>query len=380
MTQHRPYEGFDVGPIRPPSEAYSMLLRVSRGCSWNRCKFCGFYRNEKFTVRPVEHIKQDIDQIAHWVAVFQGKAAGEPKTEAENEAYYVALNWFRGGMQTVFLQDGNSLLMRPQQLIEVLNYLNETFPWITHITSYARSDAIARISQEDLEAYAKLKLDRLHVGMETGSDQILKLVNKGVDQKTQILGGQKAVQAGIEVSEFYMPGLGGLEYAQENAKETAAAINQIDPAFVRIRSMSLSDKLDIYADYEAGIFTRGNDIDTVREIRSFIEALDGIDSRVESDHMLNILLELRGKLPEDKPRMLGIIDRFLALPEEMQMVFRMGRRVNAMSSLSDLDNEFQVTQVRNMMRSYGIDQTNIDRISDGLMVNGIPISERSNDE
>lgn len=376
MSENRPYEGFDVGPIRPPSEAYSLLLRVSRGCSWNRCKFCGFYRNEKFTVRPVEHIKQDIDQIRHWVAVFQGEATGEPQTEAEQEAYYVALNWYRGGLQTVFLQDGNSLLMRPSQLIEVLEYLNEQFPWITHITSYARSDAIARIDQANLETYARLKLDRLHIGMETGSDEILKLVNKGVDKATQILGGQKAVQAGIEVSEFYMPGLGGLEYAQENAKETADAINQINPAFVRIRSMSLSDKLDIYADYESGVFTRGNDIDTVREIRSFVEGLDGITSRVESDHMLNILLELRGTLPEDKGRMLATIDQFLNLPEEQQMVFRMGRRVNAMSALSDLDNEFQLRQVQNMMRSYGINADNIDRVSDGLMVNGIPISER----
>ncbi len=351
-----------------------MLLRLSRGCSWNRCKFCGFYRNEKFYIRPVEHVKQDIDQIKQWIDVFQGKGHKQPQTPAEQEAYYVAANWFRGGMESVFLQDGNSLLIRPKQLMEILEYLNEVFPNLQRITTYARSDAVARISLEDLKRYAALKLNRFHIGMETGSDELLKLVNKGVDQKTQIEAGQKAVAAGIEVSEFYMPGLGGKEYAELSAVETARAINQINPQFVRIRSMALAEELDIYEDYEAGIFTRSNDIDDVKEIRTFIAHLDGIDSVVESDHILNILLELRGKLPQDKEKLLATIDRFLALDEAEQIVFRLGRRVNAMSQLSDLENPLQVRRVKELMTAHNIGPWNIDHISSSLMVNAIPIN------
>lgn len=366
---------YEVGPIRPPSEAYGLLLRLVRGCAWNKCKFCGFYRGEKFSLRSVEEVKQDIDEIKTWIDVFQGKDSKIPVTEAEYNAYYVALTWYQRGMESVFFQDANAILMRPNNMIEILEYLNAVFPNIQRITTYARSDTIARIDDEYLERYAKLGLNRFHIGMETGNDEILTLVKKGTNKETQIKAGQKAMRAGIEVSEFYMPGLGGKEYAYQSAVDTADAINQINPDFIRIRSMALSDALDLYGDYEAGIFTRTNDIDDIKEIRTFIERLDGIDSIVESDHILNILLELRGKLPMDKERMLAVIDHFLSLPEQEQIIFRLGRRVGLMSQLSDLKNEGLRKQVEDLMRTYHIGPENIDTISNGLMVNAIPVQK-----
>lgn len=364
---------YEVGPIRPPSEGYSLLLRLVRGCAWNKCKFCGFYRKEKFGVRSVEHVKRDIDAVKSWIDVFQGKTSKTPSSDEEREAYYVAANWYQSGMTSVFLQDANALLMRPEHVIEVLEYLHRVFPGIERITAYARSDSIARIDDGHLREYARLGLNRLHIGMETGCDELLKLVNKGVDKETQIKAGKKAMAAGIEVSEFYMPGLGGREYALQSALDTAEVINQINPDFVRIRSMALSKKLDLYEDYEAGIFTRTNDIDDVREIRTFIERLDGITSVVESDHILNILLELRGKLPEDKERLLGIIDTFLSLPEEEQIIFRLGRRLGVMGALSDLRSDLRVKRVKEVMASYGVDRTNIDAVSNDLMIHAVPI-------
>ena len=375
MKKTIPYAGFELGPIRPPSEAYSLLLRINRGCGWNKCRFCGFYRDIPFSIRSAEDIKKDIDRIKYWVDVFQGRVAqaGNPQTEGEQEACYMAYNWIQSGMKSVFFQDGNSILMNPDGMIEVLEYLKATFPQIQRITSYARSDTINRLSLERLTRYRELALNRFHIGLETGNDYILKLMNKGVDKATQIQAGIKAKAAGIEINEFYMPNMGGREYARESALDTADVMNQVNPDFIRIRSMALAENLEMYEDYRSGLLTRPNDIETIQEIRLFIENLHGITSVVDSDHILNILLELRGKLPEGKDRMLATIDRFLEMPEDTQNIFRLGRRIGVMSNLRDLNNSILVDKVKQTMDRSGIDKTNIDAVCDQLMIRCIPI-------
>ncbi|MGM9565684.1 radical SAM protein [Evtepia sp.] len=375
MKKTIPYAGFELGPIRPPSEAYSLLLRINRGCGWNKCRFCGFYRDIPFSIRSAEDIKKDIDRIKYWVDVFQGRVAqaGNPQTEGEQEACYMAYNWIQSGMKSVFFQDGNSILMNPDGMIEVLEYLKATFPQIQRITSYARSDTINRLSLERLTRYRELGLNRFHIGLETGNDYILKLMNKGVDKATQIQAGIKAKAAGIEINEFYMPNMGGREYARESALDTADVMNQVNPDFIRIRSMALAENLEMYEDYRSGMLTRPNDIETIQEIRLFIENLHGITSVVDSDHILNILLELRGKLPEGKDRMLATIDRFLEMPEDTQNIFRLGRRIGVMSNLRDLNNHILVDKVKQTMDRSGIDKTNIDAVCDQLMIRCIPI-------
>ena len=375
MKKTIPYAGFELGPIRPPSEAYSLLLRINRGCGWNKCRFCGFYRDIPFSIRSAEDIKKDIDRIKYWVDVFQGRVAqaGNPQTEGEQEACYMAYNWIQSGMKSVFFQDGNSILMNPDGMIEVLEYLKATFPQIQRITSYARSDTINRLSLERLTRYRELGLNRFHIGLETGNDYILKLMNKGVDKATQIQAGIKAKAAGIEINEFYMPNMGGREYARESALDTADVMNQVNPDFIRIRSMALAENLEMYEDYRSGMLTRPNDIETIQEIRLVIENLHGITSVVDSDHILNILLELRGKLPEGKDRMLATIDRFLEMPEDTQNIFRLGRRIGVMSNLRDLNNHILVDKVKQTMDRSGIDKTNIDAVCDQLMIRCIPI-------
>ncbi len=375
MKNIRPYAGFELGPIRPPSEAYSLLLRINRGCGWNKCRFCGFYRDTPFSIRTAEDVKRDIDRIKYWIDVFQGRVAqqGNPETESEQEACYMAYHWLQSGMQSVFFQDGNSILMNPDQMIEVLEYLRATFPQIRRITSYARSDTINRLSLERLTRYRELGLNRFHIGLETGNDYILKLMNKGVDKATQIQAGIKAKAAGIEINEFYMPNMGGREYARESALDTADVMNQVNPDFIRIRSMALAPQLEMYADYESGLLTRPNDLETIQEIRLFIENLHGITSVVDSDHILNILLELRGQLPGDKDKLLATIDRFLDLPEDQQNIFRLGRRLGLMNEMRDLRNDILVDKVKQTMDRSGIDKRNIDSVCDQLMIRCIPI-------
>ena len=218
MPTTKPYGGFELGPIRPPSEAYSLLLRINRGCGWNKCRFCGFYRDVPFSIRTAEDVKKDIDLVKYWVDVFQQKAVPRnPSSDADYEACSMAYHWIQSGMRSVFFQDGNSLLMNPDELTDVLEYLNATFPQIQRITTYARSDTINRLKPERLERYAQLKLNRFHIGLETGNDDILKLMRKGVTKADQIKAGIKAMAAGIEINEFYMPNMGGREYAKQSA-------------------------------------------------------------------------------------------------------------------------------------------------------------------
>jgi len=242
---------FEIGPIRPPSEAASLLVRITRNCPWNKCRFCSLYKGKSFSVRNREEIFRDIDTIRRFVGAFQEAADEDPAlersrmnalkqvavTEKEEQAYYMARNWYVSGMKSVFLQDANSLVMRASDLIDILNYLRDSFPRIERVTSYARSHTIARISDEDLQAMAAAGLNRIHIGMETACDKVLELIEKGVDKATHIRAGQKVKKTDMELSEYYMPGLGGIEYAQRSAWETADALNQINPDYIRIRTL-----------------------------------------------------------------------------------------------------------------------------------------------
>lgn len=171
--------------------------------------------------------------------------------------------------------------------------------------------------------------------MESGSDRILRLVEKGVDKATHIAAGQKVKAAGIELSEYYIPGLGGREYSRENALETADALNQINPDFIRIRTLTVPRRALLYKDYEDGVFTRANDTDVINELLLFISALEGIDGMVRSDHMLNLIPEVDGRLPEDKEKMLSALKWYLDLPEDDKIIFRVGRRASIMNSIDD---------------------------------------------
>jgi hypothetical protein len=175
------------------------------------------------------------------------------------------------------------------------------------------------------------------VGLESGSDEVLAYVKKGVTAAQQIEGGQRVVAAGIELSEYVMPGLGGRRLSRENALETARVLNAVNPDFIRIRSLALPAGTGLREKWEQGVFERPSDEEMVHELRLFIESLDGIQSYIASDHILNLLEELEGRLPEDKPALLAVIDRFLSLPADERILFQLGRRLGLFRGLSDLE-------------------------------------------
>ena len=343
---------FELGPIRPPSEAKSLLIRVTRNCPWNKCEFCHTYKGEVFSIRSVEEVKKDIDSmkaIADEIRELSWRMgqAGDLNQAVlrqfinqpgrQSHAYQSVAGWLYYGGDQVFLQDGNSLMVKTGDLVEILNYLREKFPSIQRITSYARARTMARKTVEELKEIRKAGLSRIHIGMETGYDPLLQYMKKGVTAKEQVTGGKNVVEAGISLSEYVMPGLGGERWWREHAVETAKVLNQINPDFIRFRTLYVRQNMPLYQKVEKGEFVRPSDDQIVSEIRLFLETLDGIRSTVVSDHILNLLEEVQGKLPQDKEKMLQVIDRYLAWPAEQRLRFRVGRRLGYLRNLDDLE-------------------------------------------
>ena len=374
------YQGFEQGPIRPPSEAYSLLVRVTRNCPWNRCTFCPVYKDTRFSIRPKDHVIKDIDLIYRSVKIIQKTADEEGKIplaeirkaagnggHLDPQALNAALNWIRGGMRSVFIQDANSLIIKPSDLIEILTHLKTRLPWVERITSYARSHTIARISDDNLKAIRDAGLNRIHIGLESGSDKVLKMTKKGVTKDTHVKAGLKVKKAGMELSEYVMPGLGGKTYSKEHALETADALNQINPDFIRLRTLAIPNSVVLYDDYETGRFEKCTDLMMAEEILLFIESLNGITSVLKSDHILNLFQNLEGKLPEDKDNMLDIVRRFLALTPDRQCVYQVGRRLGFFSRLSDMENPRRLERAEKACRQFGITPENVDEVIDELM-------------
>jgi hypothetical protein len=371
---------FEQGPIRPPSEAYSLLVRVTRNCPWNRCTFCPVYKGTRFSIRPVEHVKRDIDAVYKYVealrqnidesgridrtALNQIVATIEP---GDQSAFHAAFNWLAGGATSVFIQDANSLVIKPADLVDILIHLKARFPWVERITSYARGHTLARIKDDDLKAIGDAGLNRIHTGLESGSDTVLEMVKKGATKEIQIKAGQKVKRAEIELSEYYMPGLGGRALLEEHALETAGALNQIDPDFIRLRTLALPSRIPLFEEVQAGRFEKCTDLMVAKETQMFIENLDGITSVVKSDHILNLFGDLEGTLPQDKERMLAILHTFLAMDPERQRLYQIGRRIAVFSGLSDMENPRRLAKAERVHRELGVTADNIDEIVGELM-------------
>jgi histone acetyltransferase (RNA polymerase elongator complex component) len=341
---------FEQGPIRPPNEARSLLLRLTRNCPWNQCLFCPVYKNRKFSLRTVDEIKQDIQsakQIADDIKALSSKLGyngvvndavisaifNQPGTDTH---YRSIAAWLYYQTDACFLQDADNLVMKTKDLVEVLQFLKEQFPQIKRVTTYSRSRTVIRKSVDALKQIRKAGLDRVHIGLETGYDPLLKLMKKGVSGAQHIEAGKRLLAAGMEVSEYVMPGLGGQEMWREHAVETAKVLNQINPHFIRLRSLRVPDRVPLHTKLKDGSFSMQTDDMLAEEIELFIKTLEGITSTVTSDHIMNLLEEVSGKLPDDKEKMLAVIQSYQDLSETDRLIYRIGRRGGAYRSIDDL--------------------------------------------
>ena len=288
---------YDFPPFRPPSEANSLLLRVTRGCPWNRCTFCSMYKGMKFEIRDLEEILEDIE---------------------------LAKDLYGDRIGTVFIGDSNSLVAKTEVLVNVLNALFTSFPHIQRVTSYARAKTIAKKPLEDLIKIRQAGLNRLHVGLETGDRELLKEIEKGATPEEMIEAGKKAKKAGFEYSLYVLLGIGGEEKWEQHARGTADVLNQIDPHFIRVRTFIPQPNSLIHEAMLRGNFKSPSPETILRETKLLLEELC-VTSQFLSDHISN-LLPLHGKLPEDKKKMIQMIEKALkevrendGLREEMEM-------------------------------------------------------------
>jgi len=287
---------YEQGVIRPPSEAASLLVRVSRNCPWNQCVFCPAYKGTKFSKRTVDEVKKDIDVMA-----------------AEHRGVRVT---------SAFLQDADSLLLPTGDLIAILEYLREKFPKIDRITTYARARTLKRKSVDDLRSLGEAGLTRVHAGLESGSETVLKLIKKGLTPEEIVTGGRHVMDAGLELSEYVMPGIGGRALSEEHAVETAKVLNLVRPHFIRIRTFAMHPRSPMQRMVEEGTFVPMTDVEIVGEIRLLVDHLDKMHSYFScNDFSLNLLMEVDGFLDEKKDLMLRELDAFLALSERQKRVY-----------------------------------------------------------
>ncbi|MCP4710544.1 MAG: radical SAM protein [Planctomycetes bacterium] len=335
---------FQIGRYRPPSEGAraSLLLQITENCPWDRCSFCCLYRGQKFQFRTVAAIKKDIDaakaladeliRISKQLG-FDGKvkrklistiAASDPSLGL-NSSFITVANWMLTGGKTAFLQDSNSIVMKPADLIEVLKYIRSIFPSLERVTSYARSHTLCHRKLSDLKKIREAGLDRLHAGLETGDDELLQKVCKGVTSQQQIEGGLKAKQAGFELSEYFMTDLGGRKFWRQHAINTARVLSEIDPDYIRSRPLAPIVGTPIYDEYTSGNLILSSPLERLEELKLMVENLN-FNGRLVFDHSMNSWCNPIGqplfsmghegyKFPEEKSIVLELIDLGLSLDE-----------------------------------------------------------------
>ena len=268
---------------RPPSEAYSYILQVTVGCSHNACAFCNMYLEKDFHIRPLKEVLEDLAM-------------------ARRVYRYV---------QRIFLADGDALIVKTEELLEILETIRRLFPECERITSYASARDLLLKSPEELESLQKAGLDMVYLGLESGSERILKAINKGVTVEETVQACLKAKDAGIRLSITQITGLAGQEGREENAVESARALSRMKPEYIGLMTLTLRRGTKMTEDMEKGLFHRLTPKQIVEEMRMLVAHLDSEGSVLRSNHISNYV-QLKGTMNRDKDRMLAQLDKALA--------------------------------------------------------------------
>jgi radical SAM superfamily enzyme YgiQ (UPF0313 family) len=285
------------GPIyRPPSEADSLLVQATVGCPHNRCTFCMVYKQGvKFKVRPTAEIKADLRS---------------------------ARRTYGDRVRTIFLPAGNTIVMATSALAEVCRYSYTLFPALQRLTVYGSAQYICRKGPEKLKTLAEAGLRRIHLGLESGDDDILALIEKGADARVQVAAGRLVRQAGMELNAYVILGIGGRSRTEAHARETARAVNEMAPPVLRLRTFVPKVDTPLLADVLAGRFQMLSPHEVIAEIRALIQGI-AVPTRITSDHYTNYL-NLAGDLPRDREALLRRLDQALEQEESSFRPFFIG--------------------------------------------------------
>ncbi len=376
------FKPFEICSIRPPTENQSLTFRLTRNCYWNKCTFCPVYKQgARFARRTLDDVRQDIYSAKHlndrldelnadsdFSSLMSSQSADEYQNaqklieqildiqgpDADLAGHSIPANdddpitnwfmqWFRdvptisdsinhllawrmGGRKTCFLGDADSLILKPEFIREVISTVKNVFPSVHRFTVYGRTATAARFRLlSELKEFRKAGLNRVHFGIESGSDTVLREVRKGETKDDHIRGCLKVKDAGLSVSDYVMPGLGGQKYSDEHAKETADVVSQTAPDFVRIRTLQVFPNTELSKQIKNGTFKEASEEQVVAEIRQMIEQID-TQTQIISDSATN-LLQINGRLPEDRSAMLNVIESYLALSPTRKKMFSLQARM-----------------------------------------------------
>ncbi|MFT5287780.1 MAG: radical SAM superfamily enzyme YgiQ (UPF0313 family) [Planctomycetota bacterium] len=272
---------------RPPSEARSLILQATIGCSYNECGFCGMYRDKKFRVRPLAELLAEIE----W---------------AKSE--------YGADVQKVFLADGDALIAKTSYLASILDALSEAFPNLRRVSCYASPQALQVRSVSDMALLREKGLTQYYLGIESGHDQVLTDLTKGVDAEEMIRVALKAHEAGVKLSTMILLGAGGHALSKEHAQESARVVSAISPRFVSTLVMTPVEDTPLWDEAQRGKVDTLSPIELAAELREFIAGLDVTGSIFRSNHASNYLT-LAGNLPRDKAALVAQLDEVLADPE-----------------------------------------------------------------
>ena len=276
---------YDLPLFRPPSEAKSLIIQATIGCSHNKCTFCGMYKMKKFRIKSFEEIKSDIDFLKN----------------------------FYGDVERVFIADGNALCMDTEDLLRILRYLKRVFPSLKRVSIYATPMDILDKSLDDLKALRSEGLSLIYLGIESGDDQVLREVRKGATSDEIIKAGKKAIKAGMILSTTAILGLGGKERSYEHAVGTARVLNEIKPHYTAFLTLIIVEKTPLHAKILRGEFKPLNQIELLNELKIIVEMLN-YKTVFRANHASNYL-PIKGDLPEDKERIIELIEYAIRHPE-----------------------------------------------------------------
>lgn len=266
--------------FRPPSEAYSLIVQVTYGCSHNTCAFCDMYKEKRFAVRPLDEVLDDF--------------------RTARRAY--------SHVEKIFLVDGDALVRKASELEKILDTIRTLFPECRRVTCYASPSSIHVRTDEELKTLRAKGLTMVYMGLESGCDEVLRLMNKGHEAAEIVAMGQKVRANGIALSVTAITGLGGPELLQKHAVETAAAFNAMNPEYIGMLTLMVVEETPLYTWVEEGSFRLLNRPQVLEETKLLVSHLDSPGSVFRMNHASNYLM-LRGTLNGDKDAMLREIDR-----------------------------------------------------------------------
>ncbi len=268
--------------IRPPSEAHSIILQVTVGCSHNQCTFCGAYRDKKFRIKSDTEIREDISFAADYCR----------------------------RQRTVFLADGDALAIPHKRLIFIFGNIKKHLPWVRRISLYANCKDILRTKENELSELKGLGLGRIYMGLESGDDPTLTLIKKGSSSEEMISAAHMVKRAGIFLSVTSLLGIGGAQRSQKHAEATGSVLSKMEPDQIAVLTLMILDNTPLAEQLKSDLFTLPDKLSLLQELRKIIEHINVKKAQFQANHASNYLA-LNGRLPRDKSDFLSLVDQAL---------------------------------------------------------------------